>query len=482
MNPVTKLLDRIGIRFSDSPAVAQILNPQMSRSSDALGDIYNQIIHRRAIGSTGTESYSGYAHEEYLRQLLGHERAKEFDKMRRSDTQVAMLLHSVTNPIRQATWEIEPASDDPEDLKDAELIKHILFEDMPARKSFNQFVSECTMNTICYGHAVFEKTYKRPELHEELGWYHGIAGLDLISPKTIWRWNLDPETGGLAGITQIAIGDLMRYVDIPSQYLLVFNNDQEGSNFEGISLLRPCYGNWLRKNKYLKLNAIGIEKFAIPTPIAKIDDGFQNTAQYGFLIQCLEAYTSGQANYLTIPKSVDLTLGQQTFDPELVDKSIDSEDRRMTKAFLANFLELGLSGSGSFALGEDLSDFFLSGIEHIAQDICDVVNEGLISELMNLNRPGRSKNPKLKHSGISDKAGKELSEIMHFLCAAQVIEPDDPLEENIRKRYNLPKKSDIGKRVAPTVGGSGGGFGSGGAGGGQSGASLAERVRRKLRG
>ncbi len=123
----------------------------------------------------------------------------------------------------------------------------------------------------------------------------------------------------------------------------------------------------------------------------------------------------------------------------------------MTKAFLANFLELGMGGGGgSFALSNDLSDFFLAGIDHIATLIEGPINRCLIPQLIQMNRGQREKYPRLKHSGISDKAGKELAEVLKLLADARVIVPDNPLEANVRHRFQLPRSSTEGQRPIPS--------------------------------
>lgn len=462
---------------SGTDPMAQLVNASGERR-DTPPLWQNFFVHKVAIGSTGTETYAGYPREEYLHDLLGKDRAKIFDKMRRSDTQITMLLRAITNPIKSANWEIEPASDDPADIAVADKIRHILFDDMSKLGGFARFVDEALTAPI-FGHAVFEKTYKLVLNHPKFGTYHGIKGLDLISAKTIYQWNLDPD-GHLQSVTQIAIGDLHRYVQIPAQFLMVYSIDMEGSNYEGISLLRSCYGSWLRKNMNLKLNAIGTERFAIKTPIVTVPAGKENQESFGFLITALESYMSGQSNYLTVPEGYTVVFpAGAEYDPAKVDSTVDAEDRRMAKAFLANFLELGMNNGGSFGMSEDLSDFFLSGIEHLAGGVCQMVNANLIPELVNLNFFEGVKNmPKLTHSGITDKAGKELAEVLHFLTGAQIIEPDDLLEANVRKRYHLPKKSELGKRVAqPTVAGTGG-FGIPG----QPPTTLSERIRRRITG
>lgn len=416
------------------------------------------------MASTGTEIYSGYIHEDHLQTLRGYERAKVFDKMRRSDSQVRMLLSAVKNPIRSATWEVHPTDDSAEAQADADLIKYLLFDH--AGKSFKRLLGEI-LTMIDFGYSTFEKVYSVDVNDPVYGAVHTITGVHWISPKTVHRFNVERDTGKLVSISQFAYGDLEKTIDVPAKYLLHFVLEQEGANYEGLSWLRAVYGNYLRKNEYMKLNAIGIEKFAIPTPAVKVPPGLQNSPSYQFLLEALEVYTSGEANYITYPSEYEIEWASNgQYHPDKVDMAVDAEDRRMTKAFLANFLELGQgSSTGSFALGRDLSDFFLGGLVYVANEICDTINNNLIPELMLLNRGPRKVYPKLRHSGIDDKAGKELAEVLANLAQHKYIIPDDMLEDNLRKRYSLPPRSEEGKREqapAPQP------FG------------LSERVRKKL--
>lgn len=426
--------------------VFKAISPQTNTTEPPVQRI---VIREAGVGSTGTSSYAGYPSEEYLSQLRGRQRADTFDRMRRSDGQVKAVLKAVKDTVRSASWEVEPgafkgteASD--EAKADAALVEHILFEDMG--KSWDEFISE-VLTLLDFGHSVFEVTNKVVFDHPVFGTYNSIRSLGFRSQRTIERWNLDPATDGLKSITQIVNGDLDRYVDIPAEYLIVFTLEKEGSNFEGVSALRACYGPWMRKDLYMKLNAIGVEKFAVPTPIVKIPDGKAEGDQYDNLIAALEAYTSHERNYLTIPQGWDLDMRPSPYDPEKVEVSIDNEDKRMAKAFLANFLELGMNGFGSQSLSVDLSDFFLNSLDHVARIITGEINKTLIPYLIELNRGKRAVYPKLKHSGISDRAGKELSEMLKNLRDSDFIQPSDRDEAHLRKRLNLPAMSSDGVRA-----------------------------------
>lgn len=410
-------------------------------------------VHQVAIGTTGTKSFAGYPDEEYLAKLRGRRRADVFDEVRRSDPQVQMCLSAVKNPISQAVFEVTVAGQEiPGKEEHRDFIDHVLFKDPDF--DFDQFIQEAL--TLCeFGHAVFEVTHKVVENDKRFGTFNGLQNLGWRSPRTIERWNLDSDTGKLKSISQYSYGDLNRTIDIPSQYLLVMTLQREGSNFEGISLLRSVYGCWFRKNVYLKLNAIGIEKFAVPTPIATIPNGKEGSPEKNALIDALENYTTHQCNYLIKPEGWQIELETNTYDPQKVEVSIENEDKRMAKAFLANFLELGMGTTGSYALSNDLSDFFLSGLEKITNVILGQLNKRLIPDLIKMKYGPQQAYPKVTASGISDKAGKEFADLLKVLGDGQWLKPADADEDYLRKRYKMPGRSVEGLREtkpAPSFG------------------------------
>jgi hypothetical protein len=426
-------------------------NTDKNNSLESEAGLERPDFHAENIGSPGTSIYSGYFDEDYLDALKNKERADVFDKMRRSDPQIKMILSAVKNPIKASCPEIHPAGEEIFQKNDARLIEKVLFESM--QTPFNRFLSEA-LTMIEYGFSMFEVTHKNfvgQQLKDEdgniiLNSYTGIKNLSWRSPKTIERWNVDHGTGDLLGVTQYVYGDLDREAFIPAKYLLLFTNEREGSNYEGISWLRPCYGNWWRKNNFNKLNAIGIEKHAIPTPVVTVPQGKQTSTQYNKLITALEKYTTHQSNYLTMPAGFELNLNTNTYDPSKVETSIENEDKRMTKAFLANFLELGMSGTGAYALSNDLSDFFLTGLEHLAKEIAEPINKYLIPEIVKMNFGPREKYPTLSFAGISDKAGKELAETLSILTSANLLVPDKNLEKHLRKRLKITEINEEDQR------------------------------------
>lgn len=398
------------------------------------------------VGSTGTEIYGGYIQEEYLEDLQGREAADIYDKMRRSDPKIKMILSAMKNPIKAASWEIVGIGDESEEQqRQIDLINHILFHDLGG-KTWRSFLHEA-LSMIEFGYSIFEKTYRPVINSRKFGAYNGIKSLSFRSQRTIERWNLGPGEK-LVSVSQFAYGDRQRVVDIPARHILHFTLEKEGDNFEGISLLRPCYGPWLRKNQFLKLIAAGIEKYAIPIPVLDVPPGEENSVQYKKALQALQRYVSHQCNYLVKPKGWELNLTPNPFDASKIRDVVNAENVEMVNAVLANFLELGQSGSGSYSLSFDLSDFFLGGLEYIADQICETINTQLLPDLISMNF-GSSQLVELRCSGISDRAGEEFAGVIDTLIKSGAIQADERLEVNLRKRFGLPEKEEDTSRATP---------------------------------
>lgn len=402
------------------------------------GAIKQVSLHVEETGKSGTENYSGYYSEEYLQTLRGKAASLIWDKMRRSDPKIRMVLNATKNPIKSAQWEIQSAGSDPDSEKHAALVRQVLFKDL--EQSWIQTLSEI-LTYIDFGHSVFEVIHKVVLDDPALGSYNSIKKLAFRSQKTLERWNLDHQTGKIISIYQQAFGDLGVLVNIPGEFLMVFTNEKEGDNYQGVSMLRPVYGPWKRKNDTLKQIAIGNSKFAVPTPVMDVPAGKENTAEYHNAKNVLENYASNERQYIMKPAGWALAFNQSVFDSTRLRADVSAENAEIAFAFLANFLELGQSGSGSWALSSDLSDFFLSALVHVAGDICENFNRGLIPDLVKLNFGAQKEYPKLICSGIDDKAGKELAECMKYFGDGKYITPDEDLENNLREKYHLPKKS-----------------------------------------
>lgn len=429
-----------GAKPSAAPGSIQRPNllPQPEKNQDSNAFDASTKMQLKPVGSSGTELFAGYFSEEYLQTLRGRKGAKIYDEMRRSESQIAMLLNAVMNPIKAGCWEFEAAEDVAEGDKHKDLIEYIAKECI----DFDTFLHEA-LTFLIFGYSVFEVVNSVVFNHPKFGTFNGLKGLAFRSQKTIERWNVESSTGELQTVTQWVQGDLVpgrsAMLNMPAQFLLIFSLQKEGDNFEGLSALRPMYGAWFRKNLYLKLAAIGVEKSAIGTVVGTIPANKQDPAQIAEFKSMLSNFTAHESAYMVKPAGWDVEVIKGEFDSGKIKELIVLENTEMINSLVANFLALGTGGgSGSFALGTDLSDFFLSGIKTYADLICGVWNRVLIPNLIKLNFGEQVGYPKLKATGINDKAGKELADILKLFIDSKAIKPDDKLEDFLRKSYDLP--------------------------------------------
>jgi hypothetical protein len=408
------------------------------------------------VGSSGTEIYAGYIDEEYLHDLKGTKAMKIYDKMRRSDPRIKMVLSAVKNPIKSADWYIGVKEDSEQAELQKKLIENILFNGL--KKSWKKNLHE-VLSMIDFGYSAQEITH-RPVLKDNVvGPHVGLKSLKLVGQKTVERFNVNSD-GTLKSITQYSNGDVGRNVNVPAEFILHFSIDKEGDNYEGVSMLRACYGPWLRKNNALKQESVGNQNFSTPIAVMSVPDGEQNSEQYARAVTFLENYANNSASYLIKPQGWELELVNNTFDSAKIRETIKSENEEIAFAFLANFLNLGSGSGGSYALSNDLSDFFGSSLEFIADEICETYNLKLIPDLIKLNFPNAECLVELKASGIADKAGKEFAEVIELLTRSKTLTPDHELEESLRKKYKLPKmveteESELAEELgtAPVQGG-----------------------------
>ena len=404
-------------------------------------------LHPKEIGEVGTRNFAGQFDEEYLDKIQGLEGIDIYDQMRRSDAQVKMLLTVVKNPILSASWGIEPVDDSEEEKEIAAFAEHVMFNDIgyvdgSKEKTFRQFIREA-LTMIDFGHSVFEIVHKVRMDHPRFGNYVGLQDLAFRSQKTIEEWYIS-RNGSLDAIRQCTENDHSVDVTIEGKFLLVFSNELEGANYEGISALRSIYGNHYRKNIYRKLQAIGIERGASGVPMGEIDDEIRNSGnfneQWTAFKKMLRSFAANNQNYIAMEKGFKVSELKISHDAEKVQAAINAENIEMTKAFLANFMELGMGsgGGGSFALGSDLSDIFLSSLQTLASEIAECLERKVLKKLIRAKFGEREVYPSIKIRGINDKAGKDLAEIVKMLMEAGVIRNSDRLEAHLSSLYKLP--------------------------------------------
>lgn len=379
---------------------------------------------------------------------LMHPRSvRTFAKMAREDAQAKSVIKAVTLPIERTTWRITPNGADPEVVRmvseDLNLSTIGESGDNPVavstgRVSWQEHLP-WALKMLTYGHAFFEKVYTDGA--------DGPQRLRKLAPRlqdTVKTINIAYD-GGLESITQKAMSDgkgrFYPEVELEVSRLLAYVNEPEDMSWVGMSLLRPAYKHWVKKDDFLELEAIVLERngMGVPTYESYSETDQEDIDQGQELVEGLRA---GEAAGASIKKGSRLSI--EGVKGQLVSprEAITYHDAQIARSALAHALNLEGKG-GSYALAEVQMDLFIQYLQAIAERIATIANKYLVEDMVEKFTGEKvGPFPLITFDPVGSK--KELTaEALATLVRDGVILADKDLEEEIRRRYNLPPKRPL---------------------------------------
>jgi hypothetical protein len=384
----------------------------------------------REIGASGTDSFAGYISEEYVSALAFPENIKIFDKMRKSDASVQAALRAIKLPILGANFSFVPASDDAKDIEIAEKCEWQFFEKIV----FSDFLRHALL-ACDFGFSLFEKVFGIDQ-EKNLVYFRKLAPR---LPKSIQKW--ETEKDGKAGITQYAVknGNYKSF-SIPKEKLFHLAFDQEGDNFEGVSILRSCYQHWFFKSQIYRIQAIAAERTGVGVPTAKFTKNAPKESEIADAEKILRNLRANEEAFIIEKGGVEFRFESPNsqFDFEPI---INHHDRQIVKSILAQFLEIGVSKGGN-SQSDSQQNLFLLGCKALANNICEKINRDLVRQFVDFNFVGVEKYPKIVVNDIGGKSLDAFALVIERLTRAGVITPDDGLEDFLRDTMNLPDRQN----------------------------------------
>lgn len=389
----------------------------------------------------GTTIKTGKIYEDYFEALnTPQNKYMIYDKMRRQDYQCKRMANIIVTPLKGGVYRFLEVDD-----KDVKQIQQAKFKNNLYNKWANRTWQEMLTEILTYpfiGFSLFEP-YSKVIDDIELGKLIVLANMGFIKQSTIYEWDIKDDM--IARVHQkvtAATDKIDKWID--GEELMIFVNEQEGNNFEGISVFRSAYGNYVRKDLYLKLDMIGNERMAIGTPRVYVPDSYfstEKTEDLQALTDTLEAYTAHQKSYLVLSdRLVDkFEVMKGEYDSAAVDTSIKREDQAMLDSILAGFLAIGTAKSGGNSQNEGQMELYLNSIMFIAMYIAERLSE-LAHQYYVLNFGEPEVRLDMTVSNITRKDAKAMMEIVRGYVTSKVIEPDDVLERRMRKDLGLPDK------------------------------------------
>lgn len=411
---------------------------------------------RAELGVPGTINQAGRLHVENNPDLQW-ERAYgypgvitwgEWEKLARTDGAVVTGLEMVAAPLRDAELGVEPADETKASITQADFVRDNLLEWM--EPLWPEFLQQA-LSMLTVGHSIFEVVLGlRPDKRVPGGKAVCLARLAQRLASSIksdgWK---EGQDGELEALVQAGYrggrwtGDIV----LPANRVLLFTWNRQGSNYQGVSALRPVWYLCKIREKLAKLIAIGHEREALGTPYAKPDkDVSLNDEQQDELQEFLENLQAHERTAIVMPAGVDLSWA---FSPGANKGHVIDTYERLGKAvqevLFSQQTYLGTSDTGSRSVGEvhaDAKTQFVMGVKTVLEAVINGVGKrpytGLVGRLVTPNFGEVERLPKVKLTLKRPEIGiGELSAaVPSFVSAgALTITLDD--ENALRGRLGL---------------------------------------------
>ena len=419
----------------------------------------------REAGSTGLRRTGGYIYEEFLPQLQGYRATQVYREMSDNDPVVGAILYAIDKLVRQVKWRVQPATSSVEDRRAAKFVESCM-DDMS--NSWEDTISEI-LSMLSYGWSLHEIVYKRRGGNEASAsdsrskYNDGLIGwrkIPIRAQDTRQEWVFD-DAGGISGMIQSAPPDYTLRT-IPIEKALLFRTTSAKNNPEGRSILRNAYRPWYFKRRIEEIEAIGVERDLAGFPVMYVDPEIMRTdasavAQsiYGDYKDAVRNIRRDQQEGMILPAMYDdknnlmyrLELisagGSRQFD---TDRIITRYDQRIATSVLADFILLGQTANGSYALSSDKTNLFAISLKCWLEIIRSAFNQYAIPRLFKANGFDVEKLPSIEYGDIETPPLGELGNYIQVLAGAGVpLFPDDNLENYLRGMANLPEKRESAK-------------------------------------
>lgn len=415
------------------------------------------------IGASGVKRASGTLDEEFIPALRGRKSVRIYREMSLNDPVIASILFAIVQLLKAVQWNVEAHDDSPEQTKAKDFLESCM-EDMS--HSFTNMVGDI-LTFLIYGWSYFEITYKQRrgpwEKEDKYRSKHrdGLIGwrkIQIRSQETMQRWVFDEE-GEVKGLLQIAPPRYkQRY--IPIEKALHFRYGHNKNSPEGMSLLRPIYPLYFATKRLREFILVGVERDLAGMPVAKVPANYMDAQKGSKEYKVFEAFKKMVSNIrrdehdgMVLPVQYDRNTKQPLFDFELMSAGgskqtdavalLDKFETAMLSTVMADFLKLGQSDTGSYAMHVSKTAIFRLALTSIAENIADEFNRHAVPKLFEINNMHLDNLPKIVPEAVDPP---HLGELIQFMSGTAQMGmewfPDADLEEYLRKVAHLPEMSE----------------------------------------
>jgi hypothetical protein len=429
----------------------------------------NKATATREMGAAGSYGMNDQLRpDEFLPKLRGLNATRTFREMKDNDPVIGAILMAFEMLLRAAEFRVEAADDSPE-AKDAQLFVEQCFSDMDG--TVDDFLAE-VLTFLPFGFSVFEVVYKTrggrtandPTRYSQFD--DGHMGIRKLAPRAQWTIDrfLTDENGAITGVRQTAMTFKMGSVDIPIDKMLHFRTSTINNDPSGRSILRNAFTSYHYASHIQMIEAIAVEREMNGIPVGRIpseyladnatapQQAFANAFKkilrdvkfndQGFVLLPSDVYENDDGSKTSIPMvQFDLVTAKGTRAIPTGDVILRHQ-QNIARSVLADFLMLGSSDTGSFALSKSKTNIFLTAASGYTEAIAAVINRQLVTLLWEINGFDPALMPMISFGDIAPVDLAELGAFVRDIAGAGMpLFPDDDTENTIRRAAGFPEKT-----------------------------------------
>lgn len=417
------------------------------------------------IGTSGTLNWSGQIHAEANSKLQwekaygspGSTTWGEWEKLERTDHQVASALNLVAAPLRDSIVEVEPGSDDSEDVAIADFVRDNLEKWLEPRAP--QLIEQQIRYGLAYGFHLGELVWAtRADKRVPGGVAVYLKKLAQRLPSSVAPDGWKEKDGELDHIRQQGFRD-GKWMDValPADKVLLCTWNKTGNNYLGFSAFRPIWYLAQMRADLLRIIAIGHQRESLGVPVVETDLNTPlDKSQRDELQLMLEDLVYHENAGMQLPPGAKI---QWFFSPGANKGHVLETWKALGLAILevvqAQQSYLGTSDTGSRAVGEvhaAAQNSFVRGVRAWLEACWNGIGgqpyTGVIRKLVDANFGQRESYPTFRLvTKAPEMAPNEFASAIATLVQASAIRLTDDDENDIRERIGL-RPIDAEQRAA----------------------------------
>ncbi len=426
------------------------------------------------IGVTGLRHSFGRINEELLVHLKGKRGLRTFREMNDNDPVVGSIMFLFKTLMRKVPWIAKPnplatGIDRARAVEEAVFLQSLTVD---MSQTWPDFITDA-LSFAYAGYSIHEIVLKErggrvsdPKKRSRFDdGKIGLRKLPIRAQETIDQWVFD-GSGGIDGFWQLnnqpESGKDPRLF-IPIEKAVLFRTESNKNNPEGRSLLRNAYRPWYFKKRIEEIEAIGIERDLVGTPVMQVprqllskNASAGDVALRDEIVRILQLMRNDSLAYAMVPSEVEadgqggqrpsgyklslLTTGgrRQISTSDIVTRY----DQRIAMTLIADLVMMGMSKVGTFSMFTGKTNLVTMALEALIKQIRDPLNRFVVPIVMEANGVPEEFWPHFENGPIQAPPMNEIADFLARLTSGSppVLTPGPELEKFVREMYRFPEE------------------------------------------